>query len=75
MMPVEDVAFNGDVASDRIIVENYIGPIYSLWAILSYKCRLNERSYDMISAFVWGSLITTLYWTPYAAMAARFIRQ
>ena len=48
MIPIENVAFNGDVVSDRILVENYFGRMCSLCAILSHKYRRNEGGYNII---------------------------
>ena len=42
---------NVNIASDRIIVENYFGRKVSLWGLMTRKYRWNEGQFDVFSAF------------------------
>ena len=46
VLSVVDVAFNRQVSSDRIIVENYFGRMCTLCTVLSSKWRWAENLYD-----------------------------
>ena len=47
----EQKQINKNIASDRIIVENYFGRKVSLWGLMAHKYRWNEGDYDMYSEF------------------------
>ena len=46
VLSISDEAFNRNVSSDRIIVENFFGRLGSLWALFSTKWRWSNNLYD-----------------------------
>jgi hypothetical protein len=38
---------NGDIASDRVVVENYFGRLCTLWSLCSDKFRWQEKNYEL----------------------------
>ena len=46
VLSASDDAFNRQVSSDRIIIENYFGRLSSLWAFFSVKWRRSLNFYE-----------------------------
>ncbi len=42
-------AYNKDVSSDRVIVENFFGRQINLWGLMAKQWHWNESSFDMFS--------------------------
>lgn len=59
MLRLCDEQFNEEVATDRIIVENYFGRLCQLWSVLALKYRWSESLYDLI--FSIGISLTNLH--------------
>ena len=43
-----ELHYNKNVSSDRIIVENYFGRLLTLWSVLSHKWKWSEDLYDSV---------------------------